>query len=249
MTEKTWLERRDHSDGVTEICLQRAPVNALCPEFLMDFAQMVEDLERDSTVGAIVITSDFKVLSAGLDLKEAQTYDLEQQQAIVHGLNMGFLALFSCPKPTVCAVNGAAIAGGLFFVLASDLRVAHPSARLGLAEVRVGADFPVGPMEIARSSLDPNTLRRLMLTGHPMSAEDALRFGVVDVIDEKTRERALVEAARLAQNPPGTYAAIKRQIRNATIQDIERAAAHGANAPKGGWFNDETRAAMARMIG
>ncbi|MEY8837939.1 enoyl-CoA hydratase/isomerase family protein, partial [Cribrihabitans sp. XS_ASV171] len=168
---------------------------------------------------------------------------------IVKGLNLGFLALFSCPKPTVCAVSGAAIAGGLFYVLAADFRIAHPGAKLGLAEVRVGADFPVGPMEIARATLDPNTLRRLMLTGQPMSAEEAHRDAVVDVIDEDPRARALSEAARLAQNPPKTYGSIKRQIRGHVIREIEQAMLNGANAPRDGWFNDETRDAMARMIG
>ncbi len=249
MSAETWLERRDHAEGVTEICLKRAPVNALCPEFLMDFAGLLETLVHDEGVRAIVITSPFKVFSAGLDLKEAQSYDLGEQQAIVKGLNVGFLALFSCPKPTVCAVSGAAIAGGLFFVLAADFRVAHPAAKLGLAEVRVGADFPFGPMEIARATLDPNTLRRLMLTGQPMSADDAHRCGVIDIIDEETRARALAEAGRLAQNPPLTYATIKRQIRGSVIQQIEHAAAHGANEPRGGWYNEETRAAMARMMG
>ncbi|MEY8838885.1 enoyl-CoA hydratase/isomerase family protein, partial [Cribrihabitans sp. XS_ASV171] len=87
MSENAWLERREHPDGVIEISLNRAPVNALCPEFLMDFASLLEGLEHDRDIRAIVLTSPFKVFSAGLDLKEAQYYDLEQQHAIVKGLN------------------------------------------------------------------------------------------------------------------------------------------------------------------
>ncbi|MCA0873368.1 enoyl-CoA hydratase/isomerase family protein [Seohaeicola saemankumensis] len=246
------LIRTDHPDGVTEICLNRVPVNALSPGFLFDLADLLKELEADDIVRAVVISSPFKVLSAGLDLKEAQSFTLEQQHAIVEALNVGFLALFAFPKPTVAAINGAAIAGGLFFVLSSDLRVAGPKASLGLAEVRVGADFPTGPLEIARGTLSPDMLRRLMLTGQPIRAEAALDAGIVDVLENDTEAvlpRALQEARTLAALPAIAYASIKRQIRGGVIATIEGAMKNGANAPAGGWFNAETKQAMQRMIG
>lgn len=249
MTSRADLTRKDHGDGVIELVLGRAPVNALSASFLMDFAAEIEDLGQDETVRAIIISSGFKVFSAGLDLREAQAFDLTQQNAIVEGLNVGFLKLFECPKPTVCAVNGAAIAGGLFFVLASDLRVSNSKASFGLAEVRVGADFPVGPLEIARATLDANMLRRLMLTGFPIDAETAYRAGIVDVLDETPTERAIVEARKMGKNPPNTYASIKHQIRGETITLIERAMKEAAHTPDTGWFSDETKSAMQRMIG
>lgn len=245
------LSRTEHENGVTEITLRRAPVNALSAELLMDFADLIADLVSDQSVKSIVISSDYKVFSAGLDLKEAQKFDLDAQHAIVKGLNVGFLALFACPKPTVVAVNGAAIAGGLFFVLASDFRLAAPKARFGLAEVRVGADFPVGPMAIAGATLDSNMLRRLMLTGQPIDAEKALAVGLVDeiVAAEQLKSAAIAQAAEMAIIPRQTFANVKRQIRGAVCNRIERAMAHGGNTPDGGWFNDETVAAMKRMIG
>lgn len=246
------LIRTDHGDGIAGIALNRAPVNALSPEFLMGFAAMLDELEADPEVRAVVLSSPFKVFSAGLDLKEAQGFDLPAQHAIVEALNVGFLRLFTFAKPSVVAVGGAAIAGGLFYVLASDLRVAGPRAAFGLAEVRVGADFPIGPLEIARATLDPNTLRRLMLTGQPMRAEQALAAGIVDVLVDDTQavmDRAVTEARALADLPSIAYASVKRQIRQPAVDIIESAMARGANAPEGGWFNDQTRAAMQRMIG
>lgn len=245
------LFRTDHENGVTEITLSRTPVNALSAAFLMGFADLIAGLNSDQSVRAIVISSNLKVFSAGLDLREAQEFDLAAQNAIVKGLNVAFLALFACPKPTVVAVNGAAIAGGLFFVLASDFRLAISKARFGLAEVRVGADFPVGPLEIARATLETNVLRRLMLTGQPIDAERALAVGIVDEIvpSEHLKSAAMAQAVEMANIPPQTYANVKRQIRGAVCDQIERAMAHGGNAPDGGWFNDETVDAMKRMIG
>ncbi|MGE4325901.1 MAG: enoyl-CoA hydratase/isomerase family protein [Pseudodonghicola sp.] len=242
----------DHGEGINEIGLNRGPVNALSPEFLMGFAALLDRLEADETVRAVVISSPLKVFSAGLDLKEAQTFDLAQEQAIVAALNLGFLRLFTFAKPVVVAVNGAALAGGLFFVLAADLRVAGPRASFGLAEIRVGVDFPVGPMEIVRATLDPNALRRLMLTGQPIAVDHARDIGLVDMLvdgGDTVVERAVEEARKLAQLPSIAYAAVKRQIREPAVSAIETAISQGANAPAEGWFNSQTRDAMRRMIG
>ncbi|MFC3118077.1 enoyl-CoA hydratase/isomerase family protein [Jhaorihella thermophila] len=251
MTDQGWLVRRDHGDGVIELQLNREPVNALSAAFLMDFAGEIGRLGQDDAVRAIVISSALKVYSAGLDLKEARTFDIPQQHAIVEGLNVGFLAEFSCPQ----AGGGRGGRRGhcrraVFFVLAADFRVGNDRAQQGLAEVRVGATFPAGPMEIARATLDANLLRRMMLTGQPIDAGTAHRRGVLDeLVEGDPLPRALEEARALAQLPPRTYAAVKRQIRGDTIALIERQMAGGANAPEGGWFNEETRDAMRRMIG
>lgn len=247
-----WLTVTDHGDGMIELGLNRAPVNALSADSLMELADAMAQLAADDAVRAVVFSSKFKVFSAGLDLKEAKDFGVEEQHAIVKGLNVGFYALFAFPKPVVVAINGAAIAGGLFYVLASDFRVAGPRAKFGLAEVRVGVDLPIGPMEIARATLGPNALRRLLLTGQPITASEAAAFGIVDVIEQDEAvvlDRALRAARELASSPPDTYASVKRQIRQDTLDRINAGIADGTNAPEGGWFSVQTKAAMQRMLG
>ncbi|MDA0962776.1 MAG: enoyl-CoA hydratase/isomerase family protein [Proteobacteria bacterium] len=230
--------------SILRLTLNRAPVNALSAAFLMDFADAVDRFVADDGQRALVIDSGLGVFSAGLDLKAAQHFDAEGQRAIVAGLNRAFLALYACPKPVVVAVNGAAIAGGLFFVLAADARLGTARARLGLAEIRVGVDFPVAPMEIARAALAPDDLRLLMLGGHPIGAEDALRRGILDSI---VAPEALGDAAlEAAAHPPGAFARVKAQIRGDTCDAIR---ARIATGPQGDWFTGETVAAMRAMIG
>ncbi len=129
--------------------------------------------------------------------------------------------------------------------------MATPRASFGLAEVRVGVDFPVGPLEIARAMLNPNDLRRLMQGGLPIRADAALAAGIVDEIAEPDRlmEQALAAARHYASLPPIAYAAVKRQVRGAAIATIGDAMNSGANEPAGGWFNSETKSAMVAMIG
>ncbi|MEP3786330.1 enoyl-CoA hydratase/isomerase family protein [Ascidiaceihabitans sp.] len=247
MTDTQWITQIKHDGGVIELSLNAAPVNALTPEKLMGYRDVLHQLGADKDVKAIVLTSPLKVLSAGLNLKAAQDFDEAQQKAIVHGLNEGFLAQYSCPKPVICAVNGAAIAGGLFFVLAADHRIADTRAQFGLAEVRVGVDFPVGPMEIARATLDTNTLRRLILRGKPIGAETALAAGLVDdVVEPDVLHACALEAAQeFAQLPPKAFASIKHQIRGDVIAQIKAA----TTAEPDLWFTDETRPAMQKMLG
>lgn len=246
MSDSSWIERVDHDDGVVELCLNRGPVNALTPDTLLGLRDCVTQLSSDPKVRAIVLSSPLKVLSAGLNLKEARTFDSAQQHAIVEGLNEGFLALYACPKPVVCAVNGAAIAGGLFFVLTADHRISAPQAQFGLAEVRVGVDFPVGPLEIAKATLSSNDARRLMLRGQAVDACTAKDMGMVDNIVEPddVLPEALKIAAEFAQIPAKAYASIKQQLRGDVIAKIRALPPATTD-----WFSDETRAAMARMLG
>ncbi|MCR8826550.1 enoyl-CoA hydratase/isomerase family protein [Pseudosulfitobacter koreensis] len=250
MADQTWITQRDHGCGIIELVLDHAPVNALEAARLMGFRDVMNDLSANEDVRAIVLSSPLKVFSAGLNLKQAQHFDLDDQRAIVDGLNQGFMALFASPKPVICAVNGHAIAGGLFYVLASDHRIAVPRAQFGLAEVRVGVGFPAGPLGIARAMLDANLTRRMMLRGQPIDAHAALAAGLVDdIVEPDMLMQAALDAAReFAQLPPAAYAAVKSQLRADIIAKIA-AAVEAETAADLPWYTDETADAMARMIG
>lgn len=243
--------REDLGNGVAVLTLNRPPVNAIIATFLNDFAARLADLEQDPAIRTVVIASSFKVFSAGLDLKQSKDFSVGDQTAIVDAFNSTFARLFGFPKPVVAAVSGAAIAGGLFFVLCADRAVTHKDAKFGLAEVRVGASFPIGPLEVARATLPPSALNRLMLTGQPVSAQRAMESGFIDeVVAESAIMESAVSAARdLATVPPKTYATIKAQIRGPALAIINNAIANQSDPVRSGWFSDETRSAMKATIG
>ena len=237
-------------DGIAILTLNRAPVNALVPTFLADIAKTLNTLAADTHVHAVVLTSALKVLSGGFDLKAAQAFTSADEKDIVDHLNADLATMYAFPKPLITAAGGAAIAGGLFFVLTADYTIAVPRAKFGLAEVRVGANFPVGPLEIARDALSPAALRRLMLSGHPIEAADAQTMGVIDEIaePEALMDRALTVARDYAGNPPLAYASIKTQLRQPALAIISDAIENRSDPTRGGWFTAETKAAMAAMI-
>jgi len=239
-----------HDGGVTEVRLDRPPVNALNPAFLAEIHRVMDELTEDAHVRAVVLSGAGKTLSAGMDLKELQTFTAEDQHAMVMGLNATYGAIYGFPKPVICAAHGPAIAGGMFFVLVSDYRIAGDRARFGLAEVRVGVRFPVGPFEIARRELGPDACRRFMLSGQNHDARSALEFGVVDevVAVDQLHARALEVAAEYARIPPRTYAETKRQLRAEVLQRVAAAVDGAAEPMLSGWFTEETSEATQAML-
>ena len=251
MKTQNWLTREDDGRGVTRITLSSPPVNALTADNLALLTNLVAALEADSAVRAVVLASALPVFSAGLNLKDAVDFDLRAQTDVVDGMDQAFGALFSFPKPLIAAVSGAAIAGGLFPVLCADYRIATAKAKFGLAEVRVGVAMPFCPMEIARSTLSPNDLRRLMQRGAAISADKALASGLIDELVEPSAllSHANSVAGEYAELPPRTYAEIKMQVRAEAIERIEKNRAHRHATPALAWFSPETRPAMRNLIG
>lgn len=218
MEREEWINRRLHGDGVVELQLGHAPQNQLTSAFLKDFAQEINEMRSDSDVRSVLLTSPFKDFSTGVDP------ELKDVSALEGDLNAAFLALYAFPKPVVVASVGLSSGAGMFFVLASDLRVAHARAGFELIDVQLGRAYPAALMEIARATLDTNTQRRLMLTGQrlgPIAARNAQFIEVLADDLEDLHGYALKEARRMAQLPAEAYAAIKRDLRTDTIKRIE----------------------------
>ena len=238
------------ADGVVGVRLDRPPVNALNPTFLAEMDRVFEALSVDGEVRAVVLSGAGKTLSGGMDLKELLDFSAADQKAMVAGLNRTFAALYGFPKPLICAANGAAMAGGLFFILVSDYCVANERAVFSLAEMRVGLRFPVGPFEIARNELAPHACRRIMLSGATHDAATALQLGVIDetVAAEEVMERATAVAGEYAALPAQAYAHTKRQLRGEVLQRIAGVLSDDSDPTSAGWSTDESVVATRAML-
>ena len=250
MSIENWIITEKHNSGVMSLTMNCAPVNALTSDNLMYLYNLLGDLEKDRSVHALVLNSSFKVFSAGINLKDAKDFTSDQQTLMVKGLNFAFSKLFQFPKPVIVAAEGAAIAGGFFFILTSDYRVGGAKSMYGLAEARVGVDFPKPLLEIAKSVLSAADLRRLMQSGNPINSKQALTSGIIDeIIDTgEAFNRALIVAEDYSNIPKKTYSRIKRQVRGVSIDKINELMKNNSGVPVDGWYGDETRAAMDAML-
>ena len=113
----------DVKDGIGFVQLHRPPVNAIEIESAQQLADVLDVLENDADVHAIILTGTGKFFSAGLDLKLVPRYNRVEQRTMVRELARAVLALYASRKPVIAAVNGHAVAAGTLFALCCDYRV------------------------------------------------------------------------------------------------------------------------------
>jgi enoyl-CoA hydratase/carnithine racemase len=231
--------------------INRPPANAIDLDLANEFATALEGVETTEGIGALIITGAGSCFSAGLDLKALPTYDRAQQQAMVMQVNRLFGGLYGLPLPTIAAVNGHSIAGGVILTLACDYRIgAEGDYKLGLAEARVGVPFPVAAMAIVQSELSHRVARTMVLTARNSSPRVALSMGVLDELQppERLLPRAIEVAQEMAALPHSVYGRIKRELRGAALSRIEDAISNRKEPMLESWLNAETRAASALAL-
>jgi crotonobetainyl-CoA hydratase len=207
------VEREGH---VLVVTLNRPEArNAVNGPLTLGVGAALEEADGDSEVRAVVLTgagdvsfcagADLKALSRGESLNPPGT---EQ---------WGFAGVVDHPisKPVVAAVNGAAFGGGTELVLTADLAVAAETATFGLPEVRRGLIAAAGGLVRLPEQLPRKIAMELILTGEPIDATTALRWGLVNAVvpADAVRARALELAHTIARNAPLAVQASKRVAR------------------------------------
>jgi enoyl-CoA hydratase len=239
------------TDKVAVLRVDRPPSNAIDLQLANEFESALDRVEKTDEIGALVITGVGSCFSAGLDLKVVPNYDRDQQQAMVVQVNRLFGRLYGLGLPTIAAVNGHAIAGGLILTLACDYRIAaEGDYKLGLAEIRVGVPFPVAAMAIVQSELSNSVARMMVLTGRNSGPAEALSRGVLDEVQPADRllSRAIEVAQEMAGLPRSMYVRIKRQLRSKALAQIDDAINNRNEPMLDSWLDDETRTASAEAL-
>lgn len=237
--------------GIATLWMDRPPANALDLDTTREFAEALAGVSERKDIGAVIVTGSGSCFSAGLDLKAIPTYDRDQQQAMVLEVNRLFGRLYEFPLPTIAAVNGHAIAGGVILTLACDYRIgADGQFKLGLAELRVGVPFPVSAMSIVQSELSHRAARVMVLTARNLNPRDAQSFGVLDELQpaDSLIKRAEEVAREMSELPRATYARIKRQFRGRALSRINDAIDNRNEPMLESWLGAETLEASAEAL-
>jgi enoyl-CoA hydratase len=241
----------DIHDGIATLRLNRPPVNAVNLDLLRAADGALRDLAARTDLRALILTGTGKAFCAGLDLKDVPAYGAAGQREMVLGISRMVATLYALPIPTVAAVNGHAIAGGLVIVLACDYRVGTTApCQIGLTEARAGIPFPQGAMAVVKAELTPAVARRRALLARNSSSQDALADGILDEMQPPARvlPRATEIARDLAAAPALAYAKIKRQLRAETLAAIEPAVAAGTDPLLDSWLSGDTKSAAASLL-
>ncbi len=184
-------------DDIIRITLNRPEKrNALSPELVEALFRKIDDVGQDVSIKAVIITGAGKAFCAGADLaylRQLSQYSDEENLADSTRLAELFRKIYQLPKITVAMINGPALAGGCGLALCCDYLIAdRENARLGFTEVRIGF-IPAIVMNFLIRKVPLQTAQHLALSGQIITAEEALRLGLIhytfskNELDEKTR--------------------------------------------------------------
>ncbi len=212
-------------DGVATITLNRPDKRNAISFQLVDELMGALDAIEQSAAQVVILTGAGKAFCAGMDLDELKSLlGKTHDDNVKDSARMAemFRRLYDFPKPTIAAVNGAAIAGGTGLATMCDFTLAVPEAKFGYTEVRIGF-VPAIVSSILVWQVGHKIARDLLLSGRIFDATEALRYGLVnEIVDpDQLMLRARELAAQLLQNSPSSVRATKRLINSFIAVQLE----------------------------
>ncbi len=211
--------------GVATITLNRPDKrNAISFELIDDLMRAMKEVEKLSAQ-VLILTGAGKAFCSGMDLDNLKALlgrsaeqNLKDSQTMVRL----FRSLYEFPKVTIAAVNGAAIAGGTGLAVLCDFTLAVPEAKFGYTEVRIGF-VPAIVSTFLLRQVGERQARDLLLTGRIITAEEALRIGLINEIvsAEKLSSRARELAGQLMANSPTSLRLTKRLLNDHARAELD----------------------------
>lgn len=202
------VERRD---SVALLTFSRPDqLNAMNDAMVEEIVAAIAETERDDTARALVLRGAGGNFMAGADVKAYAEQSAEAFRDFQGSAGRIYGALERLAKPVIAAIEGYALGGGFEIALSADLIVAHPQAKLGLPEVKLGLVPGGGGTQRLARKLGPNRAAELLMTGRFASAQEMANWGVVNRVAEDALGEALALAEQMARHPAGALADLKR---------------------------------------
>jgi enoyl-CoA hydratase/carnithine racemase len=194
--------------------------NALDHEILDSIANAMPELADGIETRCVIITGAGKVFSAGYDIGDIpeEVFAEEAERLVAHPFHRAIEAVEEFPFPTLAAINGHALGGGLELAVTCDLRLAARGAKLGMPPAKLGLIYSHTGLLKFLDTIGPARTRELFFVGRNLEAERAERIGLVNEVVEPDRiEQAAVElASEIASNAPLSLRGNKEIIRRLT---------------------------------
>lgn len=189
--------------------------NALSFAVLKKMHGFIHNIDKDKNIRALIISGvGEKAFSAGADLKERQTMNLDETRAFIDSIQDLFEHIASLPMPTIAALNGDAFGGGLELALACDLRLCSRDAKMGLTECSLGIIPGAGGTQRLLKIVSVARAMELIFLARKLDAQEALSYGLVNAVADKSDVISLAQeyAQKIAKNAPLAIREAKRSI-------------------------------------
>ncbi len=213
VTDASTVTVETPESGIAQITMSRPErLNAISPELIADLHDALEEVERDRSQRAVVLTGAGRGFCSGADLKAGGDQEFSEptdrsRLGAIYDMQLDLanlmLKIYELRVPVIAAVNGPAVGGGFAIALHCDVRVAAESARFGSVFIKVGlSSLDVGNSYLLPRIVGAGRARELMLTGRIFDAAEAERIGLVSQVvpDGQVVEAALDVARMIAAN-------------------------------------------------
>ena len=209
--------------GVATIALTRPPMNALNAQVQREIGDAAIAVSDDAAVGAVVIYGGPKVFAAGADIAEMATMTYADMADASRNLRAAFSSVASIPQPTIAAITGYALGGGLELAMCCDFRVMGDNAKVGQPEIALGIIPGAGGTQRLPRLVGPARAKDLVFSGRFVDATEALAIGLVDRVcaPDDVYEQALDWARALARGPRIALRAAKAAIDSGLEVDLQ----------------------------
>ncbi len=230
------------SNGISHVVMNRPEqMNSMIKEFWTELPDLVKNIEESGKTRVIVLSSEGKHFSAGMDLsvfesgdnlKTDTPNDREKLKQLVLWLQSSFNALERCRVPVIAAIQGACIGGAFDMVAACDLRYAAADATFKIQEINLAMMADLGGLQRLPYLLPDAVVRELAFTGEALTADRALALGFVNEVlpdHEALLKKVMQVAEQIAARAPLAISASKEAINYARDHSIQDALLHCAN--------------------
>ncbi len=219
--------RVEKKDAVAVVTLNRPEkYNAFTFDLMNEVIEVFRMLASDAATRLIVLSgAGEKAFCTGADLADLMRFDTAvKARKYAQKVDEMMDTVMSCPKPTVAAVNGFALGGGMGLAAACDLRVMSRSAKAGFPAVRIGAVLPVGCSFRVMALIGLAKSKELMLTARLIDAEEALRIGLVTAVvpPEKLWEKTFELAEEILEGGDEALYATKLILNQKLAAEIQQ---------------------------
>ena len=237
------------ADGdVAVVTINRPPLNALHSEAYAELYETFYELSKDDRVKVVVLTGHGdRAFVAGADVKEFLNLDRTSGPLYTRRNNSVREYIRQYAKPVICAVNGLAYGGGCALALVCDIRIASERASFSLGEINMGI---LGATQYMAQIAHFGSACKLVYTGDPIDAAEALRIGIVDEIvpNDRLMARGMELAKKIASKSPLAIRMAKRCMVKAQQSGLEEGLQYEEGILAELWGSDDKDEAVKSFL-
>jgi enoyl-CoA hydratase len=238
-------------DGIALVTFNRPDaLNALSPELVEEFADILDRIAQDETAAVAVLTGTGKAFVSGADIKamkEFTSFEVRQYVSRVHDI---LFKIESLPQPVIAAVNGFCLGGGNEIALACDFVYASEKARFGQPEINLGIIPGFGGTQRLPRLVGKSLAKELCMTGEMLMGDDVLRVGLANKIfpADRLMEETMKTAGIIASKGRLSVRTVKQLIDRGAQIDLRAASALETEAFTTVFSSDDAQEGLAAFI-